>query len=56
MCNLGYVLNDRGRYAAAISLDRETFHLRPEVLGREYQDTLSSMNNYALSLGYAGRY
>ncbi|KAK7993917.1 hypothetical protein PG989_007298 [Apiospora arundinis] len=40
----------------AEEMHRETLTLREEVLGREYPDTLGSMNNLALVLQSQGKY
>ena len=45
-----------GRHQEAESLDSRTFEARERILGAEHPDTLSSMNNLAVSLESTGRH
>ncbi|RYP18082.1 hypothetical protein DL767_009897 [Monosporascus sp. MG133] len=45
-----------GKYKEAEQMHRQALELREAVLGREYPDTLASMNSFAVSLRNQGKY
>jgi hypothetical protein len=49
------VLLDSGRCAQAALLQRRALDLKRKLLGSEHQETLRSMDNFALSVGAQGR-
>jgi hypothetical protein len=49
-------LHDRGKYAQAEPLLRQTLAIQRQVLGEEHPDTATSLHNLALNLGAQGRH
>jgi tetratricopeptide (TPR) repeat protein len=56
MNNLAESLRQKGKYAEAEAMHRQTLQLRETVLGKEHPVTLMSMNNLAESLRQQGKY
>ena len=54
--SLGESSRIKGQYVEAEAIDRQTLQLKEAVLGKDHPDTLSSMNNLAISLRGQGRY
>ncbi|KAF4612495.1 hypothetical protein G7Y89_g15595 [Cudoniella acicularis] len=54
--NLAECFRTTGNYLKAEQLNRQALQLRETVPGKEYPETLGSMNNLAVSLGQQGKF
>jgi hypothetical protein len=49
-------LGQQGKHSEAETMYRQTLQLRERVLGKDYPDTLASINNLVGSLGQQGKH